>query len=82
MHNLEIAFLKLPQIVGDKRATPPVPPLIPVSKSTWLNGCRSGRFPMPVKLGPRSVAWRVQDIRALIEQLGLTPNGGAGPAAV
>lgn len=44
--------------------------LIPISKSAWWEGCRTGRFPAPVKLGPRTTAWRVEDIRALIEQLG------------
>lgn len=39
---------------------------IPVSKSTWWAGVKSGRFPKPVKLGPRTTAWRVEDIRALI----------------
>lgn len=40
---------------------------IPVSKSSWWEGVRSGRYPKPVKLGPRTTAWRVEDIRALIE---------------
>jgi predicted DNA-binding transcriptional regulator AlpA len=41
---------------------------IPVSKSTWWAGVKTGRFPKPVKLGPRITAWRVEDIRTLIEQ--------------
>ncbi len=41
---------------------------VPVSKSTWWEGVRSGRYPKPVKLGPRITAWRVEDIRALIEK--------------
>lgn len=43
--------------------------LVPVSKSTWWAGCRDGRFPRPVKIGPGTTAWRVEDIRALIERL-------------
>ena len=39
---------------------------IPVSKSTWWAGVRAGRYPKPVKLGPRITAWRMEDIRALI----------------
>lgn len=39
---------------------------IPVSKSTWWEGVKQGRYPRPVKLGPRITAWRVEDIRALI----------------
>jgi predicted DNA-binding transcriptional regulator AlpA len=41
---------------------------IPVGRSTWWAGIKSGRFPKPVKLGPRTTAWRVEDIRNLIEQ--------------
>lgn len=39
---------------------------IPVGKSTWWAGIQTGRFPKPVKLGPRTTAWRVEDVRALI----------------
>jgi predicted DNA-binding transcriptional regulator AlpA len=69
MHNfLSTGFLRLPQIIGDKKADPPIPALIPVCKSTWWAGVRSGRFPQPVKhLGLRITAWRAEDIRALIE---------------
>lgn len=42
---------------------------IPVGRSTWWAGVKSGRFPKPVKLGPRTTAWRVEDIRALVERL-------------
>lgn len=41
---------------------------IPVSASTWWEGVKNGRFPKPVKLGPRTTAWRVEDIRRLIEE--------------
>lgn len=60
-------FLRLTQIIGDLKAEPPVPPIIPVSKSTWWDGVKTGRYPKSVKLGPRVTAWRVEDIRALIE---------------
>lgn len=67
----ETGYLRLPQIVG-KAATetsPAIPALIPVSKSTWWSGVRSGRYPQPVRtLGERITAWKVEDIRALIEQ--------------
>jgi len=41
--------------------------LIPVSKSSWWKGIRKGTFPRPVKLGPRTTAWRVEDIRRVIQ---------------
>lgn len=41
---------------------------VPVSRSTWWAGVRAGRFPQPVRLGPRTTAWRVGDIRALLRE--------------
>ena len=40
--------------------------LIPISKSTWLSGVKSGYFPKPVRLGKKITAWRIEDIRKLI----------------
>jgi prophage regulatory protein len=61
-------FLRIRQIIGDPKANPPIPALIPVGRSTWWAGIAAGRYPAPVKLGPRVSAWRVEDILALIEQ--------------
>ena len=44
----------------------PVGP-IPVSKSTWWQGVKEGRFPQAQKLGQRTTVWKVEDIRALFE---------------
>jgi prophage regulatory protein len=55
----ETGFLRLSSILA-----PDGP--IPVSKSTWWQGVQQGRYPKPVKLGPRITAWRIEDIRALI----------------
>ena len=62
----ETGFLRLRQIIGDPNSKPPSPPLIPVKKSCWWQGVKSGRFPRPLKLGPRITVWRVEDIRDLI----------------
>jgi len=65
MHQLpESGFVRLPQIIGDKKRG--IPAVVPVSKTAWWDGVKSGRFPKPVKLGPRTTAWRVEDIRRLI----------------
>ena len=61
----ETGFLRLNQIVGNPRTN--TPPIIPVSKATWWAGVKERRFPTPVKLGPRITAWRIEDIRRLIE---------------
>lgn len=60
----ERGFLRLPQIIGNKKRG--IPPVIPVSKSTWWAGVKDGRFPKPVKLGPRTTVWKVEDIKRLI----------------
>lgn len=66
MHQLpESGFLRLPQIIGDSERG--IPAVIPVSRSTWWNGVKEGKFPQPVKLGPKTTVWKVSDIRALID---------------
>ena len=56
-------FVRLSSILAPKGP-------IPVSKSTWWKGVSTGRYPQPVKLGPRITAWRVEDVRTLIEKGG------------
>jgi prophage regulatory protein len=53
----EVGFVREPQVLR----------VFPVSRSTWWNGVRDGKYPQPVKLSERVTAWRVADIRALIE---------------
>lgn len=43
--------------------------LIPVSRAAWYAGVKDGIYPAPVPLGKRSVAYRNQDIKALITRL-------------
>lgn len=42
---------------------------IPVSKTTWYDGIKKGRYPAPVRLTPRTSAWLESDIDGLIERL-------------
>jgi predicted DNA-binding transcriptional regulator AlpA len=44
--------------------------IIPVSKSVWWEGCKTGRFPKPIKLSERTTAWKAEDIAALVKRLG------------
>lgn len=50
-------YVRLPQVLA----------VIPVSRSTWWKGIQDGKYPSGVKLGPRTTAWKVSDIRALID---------------
>lgn len=67
-HLPETGFLRLKQILGDPKAG--IPPIIPVKKSTWWAGIKMGLYPPGLKLSARTTAWRVADIRDLIERLG------------
>jgi len=72
-----LGFLRLPQVLA----------LVPVCKSSWWAGVKSGRYPAPVKIGKRATAWRADDIYALIDTLSsqgapqpTSPGPSAGPA--
>jgi predicted DNA-binding transcriptional regulator AlpA len=67
----ETGFLRESQILGSARHG--IAPLIPIGRSAWWQGIREGRYPSPIKLAPRTTAWRVEDIRALIERLSAAP---------
>jgi prophage regulatory protein len=56
----QTGFVRLSSILA------PVGP-IPVSKSTWWSGVKSGRYPQPVKLGLRITVWRAEDILAMLK---------------
>lgn len=53
----ETGFVRLPVILA----------LFPIGKTSWWNGCKTGKYPAPVKLSDRITAWRVEDIKKLIE---------------
>lgn len=56
----EIGLLRLKSIIGPNGP-------IPVSRSTWWAGVKSGRFPAPVKLGPRITVWKSSEVQRLID---------------
>ncbi len=60
----ETGLVRLSQILGNCKKG--IPPIIPVSKSSWWAGVKSGRYPKPIKLGERTTCWNVLDIRQLI----------------
>jgi len=66
-HLPETGFLRIWQIIGNKKTNTPA--LIPIGRTSFLNGVKSGRYPKPIKLGERTTAWRVEDIRELIYSL-------------
>ena len=78
-------FLRLHDIVGrparakgkNRRERPAIRAIYPVSRSTWWAGVKSGRYPQPVKIGRRCTAWKVGDIKALLEGNRDAPDSGS-----
>lgn len=61
MHTQSIpseGFLRLKQVLQ----------IYPVAPSTWWGMIARGDAPKGVKIGPRATAWRVEDIRQLIDK--------------
>jgi prophage regulatory protein len=42
---------------------------LPIGRSTWWRGVKSGRFPKPIKFGPNTTMWKAEDIHGLIDAL-------------
>ena len=60
MHNTgKTNLLRLNQILAPQGP-------IPISRSTWWAGVKIGRYPQPIKLGPRVTVWRASDIEDLV----------------
>jgi prophage regulatory protein len=76
----DYALLKIQQIIGNPKLG--IPALIPISRSNFWNRVKTGQYPQPVRLGPKSVAWRAYEIKALIRDMESTlvpgTRGGAG----
>jgi predicted DNA-binding transcriptional regulator AlpA len=62
-------LLRLKQIIGDPKANPPIEAIIPISKSSWWEGVKTGRYPKAIKLGANTTVWREDDVRRLIDNL-------------
>ncbi len=54
----QTGFVRLPVILK----------IFPIGKSTWWQGVKDGKYPKPVKLSDRITAWKVEDIKSLIDQ--------------
>jgi prophage regulatory protein len=57
----------LPEI-GYVRQSQLIPEIFPFSAATLWRKVRAGTFPRPVKLAPRITAWKVEDIRAFLQE--------------
>lgn len=80
-------FMRLSEILGDPSTVPPLVPIVPVCRSAWLAGVKSGIYPKPIKLSPRVVVWRASDIAELLNSTSavatsaVSTSGGFSPGA-
>ena len=63
-------WLRLDEIVGDRSASPPIEPIIPVSKSTIYRLVAAGKFPAPVKPLPSISLWSSEEINLALKSWG------------
>lgn len=42
--------------------------IIPVSKSSWWDGVQKGKYPKPIKLGPRTTCWKESDVLKILDR--------------
>jgi prophage regulatory protein len=61
----ETGFLRLDDIIGNPSKG--IPGFFRVSRSAWYAGVAAGRFPKPVKLGPRTAGYPAEKLRSLIQ---------------
>lgn len=60
------ALLRIDSIIGNPKRG--IIGVFPVSRSAWYAGVKNGIYPKPTNInGSKSVAWRVGDIRALLD---------------
>lgn len=50
---------------------PSILAVFPISRTGLYNKIAAGEFPSPVKLGPRTSAWRVEEVREVLAKLGV-----------
>ncbi len=65
----ETGFLRLKNIIGDRKVNPPIPAIIPISESGWWKGIQEGKYPAPLYFGSRSAFWAVEDILELVDKI-------------
>jgi hypothetical protein len=62
----EDELIRIESIVGNDSKG--IKGVIPISRSGWWNGVKTGRFPAPVKLSARVTCWRRSDIKKIIKE--------------
>lgn len=80
-HHMQVSklprFVRLSYLIGKKDATPPIPPIVPLSAATIWRMVKEGTFPAPKKLGKNSTAWILAEVEEWARmRSGLGGSGG------
>lgn len=59
-------LLRVRDIVRDKKNSNAG--YLPISKATWWKGVAEGKYPQPIKLGPKTTCWRESEILELVRR--------------
>lgn len=62
-------YVRIAQLVGNRKALPPRAGILPISAATIWRGVRAGTFPAPVRLSKGTTAWKLSDIEAWASRL-------------
>lgn len=61
----DTGFIRQRELLGDRNRG--VPGVVPISSATLWRRVADGSFPRPLKLGPRTTAWKVADVRCWLK---------------
>ena len=64
MNLAEQQFYKLKEIVS----TADNPGILPIGKTRWYAGMKTGEYPKPIKFSERVQVWRAEDIKKLVDK--------------
>ncbi|MDR1647751.1 MAG: AlpA family phage regulatory protein [Zoogloeaceae bacterium] len=59
----ETGFVRAAQLLGNPKANPPIPPILPIKKTTLWKWVADGKLPKPIRLSKGVTVWRASDIR-------------------
>lgn len=65
---LEERYITVSQIIGDPKAQPPIPGILPIGKSTWWKKVKEGEAPQGIKLGSKTTVWRLSEVYKYAEE--------------
>ncbi len=66
--------MRNPDLVDEKTACAILGGNRPISKTTLWRGTKSGKYPAPVKVGPKTNRWIRAELTAFIEKMAASRN--------